>query len=396
MALAALALSAGYVSTVHSLARVLAHGDVVLAHNLAPGNGRVTAQASLAHFGATQKESKDKPRPDTAAVALAKLALRQDATAVPAIVVLGLDAQLRGDLPAARRWFAYSQTLSRRDVQTQLWAIEDAVARGKSLEALGHYDIALRTSKTAPDILYPVLGSAIGDPVIRTALAPILAHRPIWTQSFLRYLAENNSGQASVALLFSDAIRFKVAVPIELSVKVVDGLIKAGNINSAWNYYTIFRPNPGRMQSRDPRFLVDPTYPSMFDWAPLGDGIIATSIQPSKSGGLFDFAAPPSAGGPLLQQLQILPPGRYRLVGHSIGITQPTGSLPYWLLACSNGRELSRVSVPPSAHANGRFDGMFTVPVDCAVQRLSLVARPSSDMAGVTGQIDFIKLAPLK
>jgi hypothetical protein len=391
-----LALAVGYVSTVHSLARVVARGDVALARSLAPGNGRITAQASQRHFASMQKELKDKPRPDTTAAALAKLALRQDATAIPAIVVMGLDAQLRGDLLAARRWFAYSQALSRRDVQTQLWEIEDAAARGKSLEALAHYDIALRTSKSAPDILYPVLANAIGDPVIRAALAPMLAHRPIWTQSFLRYLADSNNEQLSVALLFGDASRRGVVVPVELSAKVVDSLIKAGEIAPAWNYYTAFRPGSSRRRSRDPRFLVDPTYPSMFDWVPLGDGIIATSIQRGKSGGLFDFAAPPSAGGPLLQQLQFLPPGRYRLVGHSIGIAQPTGSLPYWMLACGNGQEVSRVTVPPSAHANGRFEGVFAVPAGCSVQKLSLVARPSNDMAGVTGQIDFVQLAPLK
>jgi hypothetical protein len=36
------------------------------------------------------------------------------------------------------------------------------------------------------------------------------------------------------------------------------------------------------------------------------------------------------------------------------------------------------------------------VPAGCSVQKLSLVARPSNDMAGVTGQIDFVQLAPLK
>jgi hypothetical protein len=394
--LAVLALAAGYNSTVHSLARVIAHGDAALAHKLTPGNGQITAQAAKVHFATTQKQAKDTPRSDATAARLARLALRQDATAIAAIVVMGLEAQLHGDLAGARRWFAYSQALSRRDVQTQLWAIEDAAARGDSLEALAHYDIALRTSKTAPDLLYPVLANAISDPVIRSALAPMLARRPIWTQSFLRYLAESGNDPRSVALLFADARRAGVPIPAEASAKVVDTLVRAADYTQAWQYHTVFRPGASRDRSRDARFLVDPAYPSSFDWTPLGDGVIATSIQRGKTGGLFDFAAPPSAGGPLLQQMQLLPPGRYRLQGHSIGIAQPATSLPYWVLACGGGREINRVTVPPSAQSNGHFEGTFTVPADCPVQTLSFIARPSNDMAGVTGQIDFAQLVPVE
>ncbi|MDT9096849.1 hypothetical protein RSW32_26335, partial [Escherichia coli] len=77
------------------------------------------------------------------------------------------NAQLHGDVGAARRLFAYGQRLSRRDNSTQLWAIEDAVARNDIPDVLRHYDVALRTSPNLADILYPVLASASADPAIR-------------------------------------------------------------------------------------------------------------------------------------------------------------------------------------------------------------------------------------
>lgn len=77
---------------------------------------------------------------------LARLALRQDPTAVAALATLGLNAQIRGDTNSARRYFAYSDKLSRRSLTTRLWAIEDAVARDDIPAALRNYDVALRTS----------------------------------------------------------------------------------------------------------------------------------------------------------------------------------------------------------------------------------------------------------
>src|SRR3546814_17422634 len=75
---------------------------------------------------------------------------------------------MHGDRAGGERLLAYSQTLSRRDLRTQLMAIELAVARDDIPSALRHYDIALRTKKNAPDLLFPVLTSALTNPTIRT------------------------------------------------------------------------------------------------------------------------------------------------------------------------------------------------------------------------------------
>ena len=47
------------------------------------------------------------------------------------------------------------------------------------------------------------------------------------------------------------------------------------------------------------------------------------------------------------------------------------------------------------ADKEGMFVGRFTVPADCAAQLLSLVVRPSDAIAGASGQIDRVQLAPL-
>jgi hypothetical protein len=381
---------AGYVSLANTLAYAL-KGSPARAHVLAPNDGRVTARLSQQLLTAeTTKVNRGK------AEQAARLALKQDPTAVRAVATLGLSAQLRGDATLARRLFAYAQALSRRELQTQLWAIEDAVGRDDVPGVLKHYDIALRTSKTAPDLLFPVLASAVSDPAIRTALVKTLAPEPGWSESFIAYVTSHGPDPRSTAALFLGLRRVGVVVPESARAPVIHALIAGGLLDEAWRYYASARPGADRRASRDPQFVIDTQSPSLFDWVPVNDGSVTTSIQRSEGGGVFDFAAPASVGGSLLQQMQLLPPGTYRIVGHSSGIEQETGARPYWALSCrQDGRELGRVPLPNSTQAGGRFIGNFAVPANCPVQMLTLVAPPSNALAGLSGQIDRVQLAPV-
>lgn len=387
--LAALALIAGYISVTRTLAFSLRTSDARRAHALAPGDGRITAMLARQTVGADAAVG-DRLRADR----LARVAVLQDPTVVLAVATLGLDAQLEGDVRRGRRLFTYAQVLSRRDLPTQIWAIEDAVGRGDVKGALTHYDIAMRVSRTAPDLLFPVLASAIADPAIQAALIRTLAARPPWGEAFLTYVSIKGPDPRATARLLSGVRRFGLPVSQVVSAEIINLLIFNGFLNDAWSYYASVRPGADRRRSRDPGFGADLSSPSPLDWTPINDAGVVTSIQHSDTGGIFDFAAPASIGGPLLRQVQLLPPGVYRFQGHSIAIDQADGSLPYWTLSCPDGRELGRVIVPTSVRANGRFEGSFNVPTDCPIQTLTLVARPTDTVSGLSGQIDQAQLLP--
>lgn len=383
--LAAVAAVLGYYSVTFSIAQVVVGNDPALAYRLAPYDGRITAAyaTSLAEEGAT-------PEGRARADDLAKLALRQDPVAVAAIATLGTNADVRGDKAAARRYFTYAQKLSRRDLRTQLWMIEDAVERGDVPGTLHQYDITLRVFPNLGETLYPVLASASGDPVIRTELIKTLGRKPLWGESFITFVAGNGPDPQSTAALFLGLRRVGVVIPEVAAAGAVDALLAAGQTHAAWSYYAAIRPGADRRRSRNPRFVRELEAPSQLDWAPVNDGGLATSIQ----GGIFDFSVPPSVGGPLLLQLQLLPPGNYRLTGHSIGIEQTQGTRPYWVLSCRGGRELGRVEVPNSSVAKGAFSGTFSVTADCPVQTLVLTARPPDAVSGLSGQFDRVELVP--
>jgi hypothetical protein len=389
-ALALLAVIAGYISVTHALAQATGRQNSDLAVRLAPSDGGVLARRALS-LSASNLKTADRRRADM----LARKALLRDPTAVPALVALGLNAEVRGDHRTATRLFAYSQALSRRSFETQLWAIEDAVQRNDVRGALRHYDAALRTSGRGANLLFPVLASAASDAAIRGELARTLATKPNWGGQFVEYLAANNPDPMATADLFVRLRAAKVELPQLARSQTVNALVENGIVSEAWRFYRLTHAGADRRMSRDPRFLAGEDAPSVFDWQPINDASVSTSIQRGERGGLFDFAAPASMGGPLLQQMQILPPGVYRLTGHSIGLEQEPRSLPYWTLSCRRGgRELGRVDVPNSSRNQGRFAGLIVVPADCPVQVLTLFSRASDAVSGVSGQIDYVQLAP--
>ncbi|WP_294320550.1 hypothetical protein [uncultured Sphingomonas sp.] len=389
-ALAVAAAGLGTLSVAHSLGYMIRGSDPRRAHALAPWDGRITALLSeqLSGPGAS---ATDRNRADD----LARLALRQDPTAVPAVATLGIDAQVRGDSAGARRIFAYSEMLSRRDLRTRLWAIEDGVARNDIPGVLRNYDIALRTSRIAPDLLFPVLASAIGDTEIRQELVATMARRPMWNNQFLGFMAGNGSDARATASLFEALHRRRIMLPQGAAPALVSRLLAEQHLDDAWRFYAVITPGVDRRIARDPDFTANPASPTPFDWQPVIDSGVSATIQRGEKGGIFDFAVPPNLGGPVLRQAQLLPPGDYSIEGSSIGIEQADAALPYWTLTCPDGRELGRVVVPNSAQVKGRFAGRFTVPAGCPVQQLQLVARPSDALSGVTGQVDNVRLRPV-
>lgn len=386
--LALVAATLGYVGVIHSAAESLRRADPARAHRLAPNNGEVAGLLVQRRLADSQGTA-----PPADIVPLAQAALRDDPTVVPAALALGFFRQQQGDMAGARRLQAYVQRLSRRNLQAQLWAIEDAVTRGDVAGALRHYDIALRTSREAQDILFPVLSAAIEQPEVRTAVISTLSARPRWTAAFIGHVAGSETDPRIVAQLFTGLRRTGLSISPDATAAVINRLVASGAIEFAWHHYAALRPGADRRGLRDRQFRGTKGLPTVFDWTPSNDTTMTAMLGVTNGTG-FGFALSPGSAGLLVQQLQWLPPGAYQLEGRSSAIEQPAASLPYWVLACRDGEELGRVVVP--AGNNARFTGHFIVPEKCAVQTLALIGRASDAIGGVSGQIDRIMLRPAR
>lgn len=380
-ALAVGAVTLGWVSGGGALERL---------HFPAPGDGHISAKLAL-QMWTDAPSAAQRAR----ASALAAQALVDEPLAVPALTTLAIDAQARGDSALARRLFIHSDAVSRRDLGTRLWLIEDAIGREDIPGALKHYDIALRTSNRAPPILFPLLSGAISDPAIARPLTDMLVTRPDWGDAFIRQLGSAEVDPLSAASFLRTLSARGIAVPATTSASVVNRLVAAGSIDPAWSYYRGLRGGTtARDGLRDPDFSAQPEARTAFDWNPVQGGAgVTASIQPADDGGMFDFGVPPTIGATVLEQRLLLSPGEYRIDGVSSNIDQPAQSRPYWQLMCADRRSFGTVPLSNSPESDQRFTGRFVVGDNCPSQILRLVARPSSNISGVSGQIKRVTLA---
>ncbi len=124
---------------------------------------------------------------------MAQDALRHQALNPRALRVLGYyhGATGRPDLVAGFIRLADRQT--RRDPVAQLWLIEDAVRQNDVRLALRRYDTVFRVEPSTYVPLFPVLLSAIDDPVIRAELVPYVRNDRGWIPSFLTHAIAGSS-----------------------------------------------------------------------------------------------------------------------------------------------------------------------------------------------------------
>ena len=378
---ALVALALGLVSISDAMANFIVKADPRAALSLAPWNGTVAADAAQEAFSATPTSAKQ-----SMPARLAVRALRIDPTAVKALIVLGSQARLRGETERSQRLFAHALSMSRRELPAQLWAIEEAVSRGDIANALMHYDLALRTSRRALELLYPTLAAAIEEPRVRAELLSILKSEPVWTKTFVNFITESGvNPTASVALLTDPAAGH---LPVEdiNRTSLVNSLAMSGDLRGAWDYYSTFR-TASRSQSRDGNFRANIERPSVFDWSPQESPGVSAVIQADEEGGRFEFFASPSVGGVVLKQAQFLQPGRYTFKVVMEIDNQPAKYSPYWELNCQSGTEIWRSATQKEEAQNKTTYTELSVPNDCPFQDLVFVVRPSDAIAGSSGRI---------
>lgn len=387
--LATLAAALGFFSVSDTLANVVVKGDAAAAYSLAPWDGVIAA-----NLAQTEMSTEPVSGRQSHLAQLAREAIILDATAVEALDVLGLQAQLRGETGVALNIFSQSMALSRRELRPQIWAIEEAVSRGDIDGALHQYDIALRTSRRGPDMLFPVLASAISEPKVRTALIRRLRAGPIWNERFITYVGRAQIDPVAAVSFFREGERLGLPIKDSDRTAVVNALARRGKIELAWDYYSTFR-SADNNRSRDAKFTSNIEAPAVFDWTPHNAPGISGIIQQGRDGGVVDFSAAPSVGGVVLEQLQVLAPGRYSFESTVEDLEQPERSKPYWVLSCQSGQEIGRIPLPNAQSTQKRVTGSFNLPSGCSVQTLALVLRSSDEVSGVSGRVISAQIVPV-
>lgn len=321
--------------------------------------------------------------------ALVRRALARDVTLVPAIEVRALDLAVSGKSGEARRLFLLSDELSRRNLPTRLWLIQDSVDRGDVAGALKNFDIALRTTTDAQPILFPVLAKASSDPTLTAAIARTLDRPSDWRLMFFEWTLANGAavkGLANVAAAMRDR---QFLVGNSLDQRLIERLVTDRDFAAA----SLLNRRFGRQANgvADPHFAdASAHYP--FGWGLVSDGSLTAERAIAASEVVLKYGAEPAHSGQVAAQLLMLRPGRYALATRTAA--NAVGATPYWSIACgeAGGSELARLEQPPVAA--GEAQVAFSVPGSCQAQWLTLRIRPAADATQPSGAIAWVQVSP--
>ena len=317
----------------------------------------------------------------------ARDAYRRDATALAGVRIAGLIADLRQRHAAARRMFAYAEALSRRDMATQLWLIEERVQANDMDGALRHYDTIMRSSDEVKPILYPILTQATESPEIAVRVNRILREKPNWWRNFLTYFLGASNNPEALATVFRRTLDWSDSEDRELALPLVSRLAGAHRFDLAWNAYVDLRGAEAGSPAllRDGNFRNDRPLPP-FDWAYATDGDLSPDRR-LRENSARDFALyVPTASqvaGDVAKQLIRSPPGRYRIEALVGDVPDDPARRPLIRVSCADqGEHILGSADFPAAPAGGRRMVLdFTVPAGCADQWVAIRVKGTLDQA---------------
>lgn len=354
----------------------------------APGNARALIMMGEVALLGTQG------KPDfMSAERFAKLALRRDSTLGTPYRVLGFAAENRGDDVGAARYIGFAGKLSRRDLASQLWLINVAVARNDVTGALEHFDTALRTSDVAPAILTPILSQALSEPKIVDELAKRLPNSP-WGAQFLTEAIANSKSMMGLVRLAGQLQRQNSPLSVDNMRQLANRLIEE-------KAFALVGPLRGLTPARLPigQFITDPSFDhpgeiASFDWA-LGQGGSADVLRSSDAGGGskgIAFTVHSDRAGEVARQLLTLAPGHYRLAVRGRSNINSGEKPPAWSITCADTLQqltsLDMPMAPPARIISIEYD----VPGGCHAQSLVLAVRPTEHASGVEGTVDRVAI----
>lgn len=347
-----------------------------VALGLSPSHG----PALRRQFDLQLLQAKGLPDDLAKSAARARTALKRDPLDAGLVRMLAISSSSSGS-DKVGRLMLQAERISRRDLLTQLWMIEDAVGDGDVGRALLHYDRALSTHPGVGDQLFPILTGALEQPQIRQALVPYLrANRP-WAVSFLLHAAQRAGDPTMVADLY---LRYGGgrAVPAHAPLgTLILGRLTANRQHEAARGFAAQFADPASVNEFG---FSDATFdPSV---APLAWTINADAEAEvvRTPGSEIEIALGGGKRVVALSRDVLLAPGRWRFrqrISYSALAAKPDLTWTASCLTKAGPERVWRFELSPSPQMRTESASILTVPANCGALRFELAvnANPSDE-----------------
>lgn len=322
---------------------------------------------------------------------LATRALESRIADPQALAVLGIARAANGEIERARTIMKASDRLSKRDLLTRSWLIQDAAQQGDVEGILVNLDIVLRSSNTVREWAYPALTQLLERDEAVPVLIRLLQRNPNWAESFFYAAVASGQGPPNLARIYLAVDADYERAGQSMSGLILDTLVSRRDYDEAFAFERAISDDPNReMLLRDPNFERAEGVPP-FTWELLSDANFDTirSIGPEGEP-VLSIQSSGIANGVVARQLIQLEPGTYRFTGTMANKGGSADLNLEWQLNCV-GQE-----APIARHdTSSRGASTWRVPAEgeaCAQQWIELVASTDGSRGTSSVLISPIRL----
>ena len=384
-----------WLSFIHALANITWQQNPDMALRFVPDHPLALSRKADELFAKSQS-----PATLAKVEAMAKQSLRGGALNPVAIRLLGYVADVRGNPDRARELMLLSQKVSRRDFGTQLWLIEDAVARGDKKQALVHYDIALRTTSSSYTVLLPTLASALADPEVRSALVPYVNNAPGWMPDLLVEAISTSENPTDIV----DLLRRSGPLPkrpqyASIPDRLLSKLAEKGQFAAFQQYYLSLKgSSPVTLQSAGLNKATVNLPVAQAGWQLTEGTAFGGGFSAFGNAGTSSLTAFAGSGerGELMRKYLFLKPGTYRFSASFDAQEAAPDSEIRWEMLCLTATDKTSkwLVASPVNKGRGSQSQDFSLGSECPNQLLTLQIAGGSSQTGMDFTLRAVDIKP--
>lgn len=385
----------GYQSAIHAIANIVWQQDPDFALRLVPDHPLALSLKADVQFMESQR-----PTSLNIVENMARHSLEGQPLNPVAVRLLGYVADSRGDTQRARALLRLAHKISRRDFGTQLWLIEDAVARGDKRQALYHYDIAIRTTPASHQILFPTLIGALDDPEVRLGFSTYVRQAPDWLPGFLSEAINTSENPGNVADLLVKAGPLPAKPEYTgLSNNLLLRLATKSEFPAFRQYY-LSLPGSAIATLRSValnKSTINLRYQAA-GWQLFDNPVLGGAFSSADTAGRHRLSVFAGSGerGELMRKYTFLQPGAYRFSASYKGKGGSADASVRWEMSCLSAKANRITWFSTTPVSDGQFSTIqaFSIGSDCPNQMLRFQVAGGSNQIGAEFLLSSVDITP--
>lgn len=334
-----------------------------------------------------------------AAAAKARDVVRRQAVSPMALAILGVVGEARHQPAEALKMFTAVDRLSRRHLISETWLLEHYVAGNDIPRVLKQYDILLRQVPEMQAVAFPILDSALADPVIQDAFRPYLNADTPWMREFLGFTAVKSEHPDILTNMLLRTGKVPTALKMDLPIATMfSRLTQMGHVALVRPLYLASRLGPPNLLSTLSlnEVATSPTIVPVAWTLAMENGVSAQVLAGADGGAMINVAASNSRAQQAVQKLLFLNPGRYRLSFAVEMVRQAEGASAAWHAICLSAKPAVALGKTGNVLAQGAEHKLdFNVAPGCDAVQLVLEVSGDVDEQGFEANFSKLRLEPI-